>query len=112
MYAKDGIIHIESANGTVFVRAAKDINLQAGGDIKLDATGNIDIKAGKDMITNVDVDSTENVQGSKLVYADGGLTLHSEKHDIETSSGTDESLYSDHPDLKTEWDTISKLRED
>jgi len=64
------------------------------------------------MITNVDVDSTENVQGSKLVYADGGLTLHSEKHDIETSSGTDEALYSDHADLKTEWDTISKLRED
>ena len=112
LYAKDGIIHIESANGTVFVKAAKDINLQAGGDIKLDATGNIDIKAGKDMITNVDVDSSENVQGSKLVYADGGLTLHSEKHDIETSSGTDEALYSDHPDLKTEWDTISKLRED
>ena len=112
LYAKDGVIHIESVSGTVFVRAAKDINLQAGGDINLDAGGNIDIKAGKDMITNVDVDSTENVQGSKLVYADGGLTLHSEKHDIETSSGTDEALYSDHPDLKTEWDKISKLRDD
>ena len=112
IYAKDGVVHIESVRGTVNIKARKNIQLEAGEDINLIAKENITMEAGKDMVTDVGVDSTEFVGGSKLVYADGGLTLHSEKHDIETSSGTDESLYSDHPDLKTEWDTISKLRED
>jgi len=101
LYAKDGVIHIESASGTVFVRAAKDINLDAG--------GNVTVTAGKDMVTDVSVDSTEFVGGSKLVDADGGLTLHSEKHDVETSSGTDPYVADFHADLKTEWDKIDAL---
>ena len=109
LYAKDGVIHIESASGTVFVRAAKDINLQATGDINLDAGGNVTVTAGKDMVTDVSVDSTEFVGGSKLVDAEGGLTLHSEKHDVETSSGTDPYVADFHADLKTEWDKIDAL---
>ena len=67
---------------------------------------------GKDMVTDVGVDSTEFVGGSKLVDADGGLTLHSEKQDIETSSGTDPYVCDFHEDLKTEWDKIDALNKD
>ena len=112
IYAKDGVIHIESVRGTVNIKARKNIQLEAGEDINLIAKENITMEAGKDMVTDVGVDSTEFVGGSKLVDADGGLTLHSERHDIETSSGTDPYVCDFHEDLKTEWDKIDALNKD
>ena len=112
IYAKDGVIHIESVRGTVNIKALKNIQLEAGQDINLIAKENITMEAGKDMVTDVGVDSTEFVGGSKLVDADGGLTLHSEKQDIETSSGTDPYVCDFHEDLKTEWDKIDALNKD
>ena len=112
IYAKDGVIHIESVRGTVNIKALKNIQLEAGQDINLIAKENITMEAGKDMVTDVGVDSTEFVGGSKLVDGDGGLTLHSEKQDIETSSGTDPYVCDFHEDLKTEWDKIDALNKD
>ena len=112
IYAKDGVIHIESVRGTVNIKARKNIQLHAGQDINLIADENITIEAGKDMVTDVGVDSTEFVGGTKLVDADGGLTLHSEKQDIETSSGTDPYVCDFHEDIKTEWDKIDALNKD
>jgi len=112
IYAKDGVIHIESVRGTVNIKARKNIQLEAGEDINLIAKENITMEAGKDMVTDVGVDSTEFVGGSKLVDADGGLTLHSEKQDIETSSGTDPYVCDFHEDVKTEWDKIDALNKD
>ena len=112
IYAKDGVIHIESVRGTVNIKARKNIQLEAGEDINLIAKENITMEAGKDMVTDVGVDSTEFVGGTKLVDADGGLTLHSEKQDIETSSGTDPYVCDFHEDLKTEWDKIDALNKD
>ena len=112
IYAKDGVVHIESVRGTVNIKARKNIQLEAGEDINLIAHENITMEAGKDMVTDVGVDSTEFVGGSKLVDADGGLTLHSERHDIETSSGTDPYVCDFHEDLKTEWDKIDALNKD
>ena len=112
IYAKDGVIHIESVRGTVNIKARKNIQLEAMEDINLIAHENITMEAGKDMVTDVGVDSTEFVGGSKLVDADGGLTLHSERHDIETSSGTDPYVCDFHEDLKTEWDKIDALNKD
>ena len=112
LYAKDGVIHIESVRGTVNIKARKNIQLEAGENINLIAKENITMEAGKDMVTDVGVDSTEFVGGSKLVDADGGLTLHSEKQDIETSSGTDPYVCDFHEDLKTEWDKIDALNKD
>ena len=109
LYAKDGVIHIESVRGTVNIKARKNIQLEAGENINLIAKENITMEAGKDMVTDVGVDSTEFVGGSKLVDADGGLTLHSEKQDIETSSGTDPYVCDFHEDVKTEWDKIDSL---
>ena len=111
IYAKDGVIHIESVRGTVNIRARKNIQLEAGEDINLIAKENITMEAGKDMVTDVGVDSTEFVGGTKLVDADGGLTLHSERHDIETSSGTDPYVCDFHEEIKTEWDKIDALNE-
>ena len=112
IYAKDGVIHIESVRGTVNIKARKNIQLEAGENINLIAKENITMEAGKDMVTDVGVDSTEFVGGSKLVDADGGLTLHSEKQDIETSSGTDPYVCDFHEDVKTEWDKIDALNKD
>ena len=112
LYAKDGVIHIESVRGTVNIKARKNIQLEAGENINLIAKENITMEAGKDMVTDVGVDSTEFVGGSKLVDADGGLTLHSEKQDIETSSGTDPYVCDFHEDVKTEWDKIDALNKD
>jgi len=112
IYAKDGVIHIESVRGTVNIKARKNIQLEAGEDINLIAHENITMEAGKDMVTDVGVDSTEFVGGTKLVDADGGLTLHSEKQDIETSSGTDPYVCDFHEDIKTEWDKIDALNKD
>ena len=106
------MIHIESVRATVNIKARKNIQLEAGEDINLIAKENITMEAGKDMVTDVGVDSTEFVGGSKLVDADGGLTLHSERHDIETSSGTDPYVCDFHEDLKTEWDKIDALNKD
>lgn len=112
IYAKDGVIHIESVRGTVNIKARKNIQLEAMEDINLIAHENITMEAGKDMVTDVGVDSTEFVGGTKLVDADGGLTLHSEKQDIETSSGTDPYVCDFHEDIKTEWDKIDALNKD
>lgn len=112
IYAKDGVIHIESVRGTVNIKARKNIQLEAGEDINFIAHGSMAIDVGKDMVTDVGVDSTEFVGGTKLVDADGGLTLHSEKQDIETSSGTDPYVCDFHEDLKTEWDKIDALNKD
>tara|TARA_B100001564_G_C20437763_1_gene577600 strand:+ start:96 stop:782 length:687 start_codon:yes stop_codon:yes gene_type:complete len=112
IYAKDGVIHIESVRGTVNIKARKNIQLEAAEDINLIAKGSLTMDVGKDMVTDVGVDSTEFVGGSKLVDADGGLTLHSEKQDIETSSGTDPYVCDFHEDVKTEWDKIDALNKD
>ena len=112
IYAKHGVIHIESVRGTINIKARKNIQLHAGEDINLIADENITMEAGKDMVTDVGVDSTEFVGGTKLVDADGGLTLHSEKQDIETSSGTDPYVCDFHEDIKTEWDKIDALNKD
>ena len=112
IYAKDGVIHIESVRGTVNIKARKNIQLEAAEDINFIAKGSLTMDVGKDMVTDVGVDSTEFVGGSKLVDADGGLTLHSEKQDIETSSGTDPYVCDFHEDLKTEWDKIDALNKD
>ena len=109
LYAKDGVIHIESVRGTVNIKARKNIQLEAAEDINFIAKGSLTMDVGKDMVTDVGVDSTEFVGGSKLVDADGGLTLHSEKQDIETSSGTDPYVCDFHEDVKTEWDKIDSL---
>ena len=112
IYAKDGVIHIESVRGTVNIKARKNIQLEAAEDINFIAKGSLTMDVGKDMVTDVGVDSTEFVGGSKLVDADGGLTLHSEKQDIETSSGTDPYVCDFHEDVKTEWDKIDALNKD
>ena len=41
IYAKDGVIHIESVRGTVNIKALKNIQLEAGQDINLIAKENI-----------------------------------------------------------------------
>ena len=87
IYAKDGVIHIESVRGTV------------------------NIEAGKDMVTDVGVDCTEFIGGSKLIDSGGTMSLHSEKQDIETSCGTDPYVCDFHEELKTEWDKIDALNE-
>ena len=111
IYAKDGVIHIESVRGTVNIKARKNIQLEAGQDINLIAKENITMEAGKDMVTDVGVDSTEFVGGSKLIDSGGTMSLHSEKQDIETSCGTDPYVCDFHEELKTEWDKIDALNE-
>ena len=111
IYAKDGVIHIESVRGTVNIKARKNIQLEAGEDINLIAKENITMEAGKDMVTDVGVDSTEFVGGSKLIDSGGTMSLHSEKQDIETSCGTDPYVCDFHEELKTEWDKIDALNE-
>ena len=111
IYAKDGVIHIESVRGTVNIKARKNIQLEAKEDINLIAHGNLTMEAGKDMVTDVGVDSTEFVGGSKLIDSGGTMSLHSEKQDIETSCGTDPYVCDFHEELKTEWDKIDQLNE-
>ena len=110
IYAKDGVIHIESVRGTVNIKALKNIQLEAGEDINLVAKGDINIDAQRNMRTEVGVDCTEDVTGSKTSNA-GTMTLHSEKQDIETSCGTDPYVCDFHEELKTEWDKIDALNE-
>ena len=111
IYAKDGVIHIESVRGTVNIKARKNIQLEAKEDINLIAHGNLTMEAGKDMVTDVGVDSTEFVGGSKLIDSGGTMSLHSEKQDIETSCGTDPDVCDFHQEIKTEWDKIDALNE-
>ena len=111
IYAKDGIIHIESVRGTVNIRARKHIQLEAGEDINFIATRDITMEAGRDMISDIGVDCTEFVGGSKLIDSGGTMSLHSEKQDIETSCGTDPYVCDFHEELKTEWDKIDQLNE-
>ena len=110
IYAKDGVIHIESVRGTVNIKALKNIQLEAGEDINLVAKGDINIDAQRNMRTEVGVDCTEDVAEKKISNA-GSMTLHSQKQDIETSCGTDPDLCDFHEDLKTEWETIDALNE-
>jgi len=111
IYAKDGVIHIESVRGTVNIRARKNIQLEAGEDINFIATRDITIEAGRDMVSDIGVDCTEFVGGSKLIDSGGTMSLHSEKQDIETSCGTDPYVCDFHEELKTEWDKIDQLNE-
>ena len=111
IYAKDGVVHIESVRGTVNIKALKNIQLEAGEDINLVAKGDINIDAQRNMTTEVGVDCTEDVGGSKLINSGGTMTLHSEKQDIETSCGTDPFVCDFHEELKTEWDKIEALNE-
>ena len=111
IYAKDGVIHIESVRGTVNIRARKNIQLEAGEDINFIATRDITIEAGRDMVSDIGVDCTEFVGGSKLIDSGGTMSLHSEKQDIETSCGTDPYVCDFHEDIKTEWDKIDQLNE-
>jgi len=111
IYAKDGVIHIESVRGTVNIRARKHIQLEAGEDINFIATRDITMEAGRDMISDIGVDCTEFVGGSKLIDSGGTMSLHSEKQDIETSCGTDPYVCDFHEDIKTEWDKIDALNE-
>ena len=76
IYAKDGVIHIESVRGTVNIKARKNIQLEAKEDINLIAHGNLTMEAGKDMVTDVGVDCTEFVGGSKLIDSGGTMSLH------------------------------------
>ena len=110
IYAKDGVIHIESVTGTVNIKARKNIQLEAGEDINLVAKGDINIDAQRNMRTEVGVDCTEDVTENKISNA-GTMTLHSEKQDIETSCGTDPYVCDFHEELKTEWDKIDALNE-
>ena len=52
IYAKDGVIHIESVRGTVNIKARKNIQLEAMEDINLIAHENITMEAGKDIPSN------------------------------------------------------------
>ena len=110
IYAKDGVIHIESVRGTVNIKARKNIQLEAGEDINLVAKGDINIDAQRNMRTEVGVDCTEDVTENKISNA-GTMSLHSEKQDIETSCGTDPYVCDFHEELKTEWDKIDALNE-
>ena len=66
IYAKDGVIHIESVRGTVNIKARKNIQLEAGEDINLIAKGDINIDAQRNMRTEVGVDCTEDVTANKM----------------------------------------------
>ena len=109
IYAKDGVIHIESVKGTVNIKARKNIQLEAGEDINLIAGKDIKLDAGEDMIHEVGGDYTEDVTDNKRIVCTGTMTLHSEKQDIETSCGTDPNLYQFHEDLKTEWEIVKEI---
>ena len=111
IYAKDGVVHIESVRGTVNIKALKNIQLEAGEDINFIATRDITMEAGRDMVSDIGVDCTEFVGGSKLIDSGGTMSLHSEKQDIETSCGTDPYVCDFHEELKTEWDKIDALNE-
>ena len=110
IYAKDGVIHIESLNGTVNIRAEKDIKLEANRDINLIAKRDITFES-ETLTSDVAADHTEFCGGDRMIDSTGLMTLHSEKQDIETSCGTDPYVCDFHQDLKTDWDKIDALNE-
>ena len=110
IYAKNGVIHIESAQGTVNIKALKNIQLEAGGDMNLIAHGNMNIDVGKDL-TIESANFTEDTNENRRIVCGGTMTLHSDKQDIETSCGTDPDVCDFHEELKTEWDMVDKLTE-
>ena len=109
LYAKDGVIHIESVMGTVNIRAHKNIQLEAGQDINLIAKRDVTIEAKGSMITDVGVDSTVFVDNDLVIDSGGTMSLHSERQDIETSCGTDQDVCDFHTEIKTDWDKIDAL---
>ena len=110
IYAKNGVIHIESAQGTVNIKALKNIQLEAGGDMNLIAHGNMSIDVGKDLSIE-SANFTEDTNENRRIVCGGTMTLHSDKQDIETSCGTDPDVCDFHEELKTEWDMVDKLTE-
>ena len=110
IYAKNGVIHIESAQGTVNIKALKNIQLEAGGDMNLIAHGNMSIDVGKDLSIE-SANFTEDTNENRRIVCGGTMTLHSDKQDIETSCGTDPDVCDFHEELKTEWDLVEKLIE-
>tara|TARA_A100001391_G_scaffold94209_1_gene62491 strand:+ start:173 stop:871 length:699 start_codon:yes stop_codon:yes gene_type:complete len=108
IYAKNGVIHIESAQGTVNIKALKNIQLEAGGDMNLIAHGNMSIDVGKDLSIE-SANFTEDTNENRRIVCGGTMTLHSDKQDIETSCATDPDVCDFHEELKTEWDIVEEL---
>ena len=111
IYAKDGIIHIESVRGTVNIKAQKNIQLEAGQDINLKAHGNLRMDVGLNMTTDVVGSCSEDV-GAQRIVSSGVMTLHSTKEDIQTSCGSDPAVYEFHEELKTDWPIVEQLASD
>ena len=112
IYAKDGIIHIESVRGTVNIKAQKNIQLEAGQDINLKAHGNLRMDVGLNMVTDVVGSCSEDVGAQRRIVSSGVMTLHSTKEDIQTSCGSDPAVCEFHEELKTDWPVVEKLASD
>ena len=112
IYARDGIIHIESVRGTVNIKAQKNIQLEAGQDINLKAHGNLRMDVGLNMITDVVGSCSEDVGAQRRIVSSGVMTLHSTKEDIQTSCGSDPAVYEFHEELKTDWPIVEQLASD
>ena len=112
IYARDGIIHIESVRGTVNIKAQKNIQLEAGQDINLKAHGNLRMDVGLNMITDVVGSCSEDVGAQRRIVSSGVMTLHSTKEDIQTSCGSDPAVCEFHEELKTDWPVVEKLAAD
>ena len=112
IYARDGIIHIESVRGTVNIKAQKNIQLEAGQDINLKAHGNLRMDVGLNMITDVVGSCSEDVGAQRRIVSSGVMTLHSTKEDIQTSCGSDPAVCEFHEELKTDWPVVEKLASD
>jgi len=109
IYARDGIIHIESVLGTVNIKAQKNIQLEAGQDINLKAHGNLRMDVGLNMITDVVGSCSEDVGAQRRIVSSGVMTLHSTKEDIQTSCGSDPAVCDFHEELKTDWPVVEQL---
>ena len=112
IYARDGIIHIESVRGTVNIKAQKNIQLEAGQDINLKAHGNLRMDVGLNMITDVVGSCAEDVGAQRRIVSSGVMTLHSTKEDIQTSCGSDPAVCEFLEELKTDWPVVEKLASD
>ena len=112
IYARDGIIHIESVRGTVNIKAQKNIQLEAGQDINLKAHGNLRMDVGLNMTTDVVGSCSEDVGAQRRIVSSGVMTLHSTKEDIQTSCGSDPAVYEFHEELKTDWPIVEQLASD
>ena len=112
IYARDGIIHIESVRGTVNIKAQKNIQLEAGQDINLKAHGNLRMDVGLNMITDVVGSCSEDVGAQRRIVSSGVMTLHSTKEDIQTSCGSDPTVCEFHEELKTDWEVVEQLSSD